>query len=139
MFVVLGCLCERRSRGKFLVTLLASAVVITLVVMLAHPDLASYRGLSGLDSALFGLLVAEYFAEGLRARNWGSVGLFGVMGAAMFGKIVLEILAQGNLFVSDTSFTPVPLSHLVGAIVGLVIGAWGWRGVNHSPSEATDQ
>jgi rhomboid family GlyGly-CTERM serine protease len=127
MFAVLGSLCERRSRGRFLGSLLVSAVAIPLVVMVAHPELASYRGLSGIDSALFGLLVTEHFVAGARARNWGSAVMFGLMGAALFVKIALEMHAQANLFVSDTSFTPVPLAHLVGALVGLAIGTGSRR------------
>jgi rhomboid family GlyGly-CTERM serine protease len=127
MFAVLGSLCERRSRGRFLGTLLVSAIAIPLVVMAVHLELGSYRGLSGIDSALFGLLVAEHFVAESRARNWVSAAMFGLMGASLFVKIALEIHAQANLFVSDTSFTPVPLAHLVGAIVGLAIGAWSRR------------
>lgn len=127
MFAVLGSLCERRSRGRFLATLLVAALAIPLVVMASHTELASYRGLSGIDTALFGLLVAEYFVAEARARNWRSAGMFGLMGVALFVKIAMEMHVQKNLFVSDTSFTPVPLAHLVGAIVGLAIGVGSWR------------
>jgi len=62
---VLGVMCERRSRSRWLVCLIASAVAIPLAVLVLQPEMATYRGLSGLDTALFTLL-----AVGMLREKW---------------------------------------------------------------------
>src|SRR5438552_3328120 len=59
VFVLLGAACARRNRGAFQATLLASIVIVPMAVLLFAPDVATYRGLSGVDCALFALLVAS--------------------------------------------------------------------------------
>jgi len=105
-FLVLGIACERRSRTAFHATLLASAIVIPLAVLAFDPRIETYRGLSGLDSALFALLVVS-------TRNR-------FLGAAFAAKIAFELATGGAVFVGD--ITVVPVAHVAGAITGAISG-----------------
>jgi rhomboid family GlyGly-CTERM serine protease len=129
-FVVLGVLCERWSRTRFLVCTAASAVVVTLAVWAFERSLQAYRGLSGIDSGLFVLLAASMLRENLRVRSGGSqlwcVTALAAL-AAFAGKVGFEWITGGAVFVDETvgGFVPVPLAHAAGAIVGAVTGAVG--------------
>lgn len=122
VFVILGAACEWRSPVRYAAALLLSAVAIPLCIMWWLPGIDSYRGLSGIDTALFGLLVADLLVRRIKDRDWINALVFSLFLVGMFGKIVLEMNSGANIFVSDTSFIPIPLSHFVGAIIGLAIG-----------------
>ncbi|MBI2919837.1 MAG: rhombosortase [Planctomycetes bacterium] len=124
-FAFLGTLCERDSRPRFLAALALAALAIPAAILLVHPALPSYRGLSGLDSALFALLTATIVRERAAEGGWGWVAVTCAVFALFLGKLVFE-LATGTAFFlqDDSAFVPVPLAHLVGAAAGLVAGCW---------------
>jgi rhomboid family GlyGly-CTERM serine protease len=123
MFAVLGTIAELTMPRRYQLTLLLSALLIPVGVMLQHPEMESYRGLSGIDTALFGLVVADLIGRRLVERDWNSVILFSLLLFGLLTKMATEIIVGTNIFVSDTSFVPVPLAHLIGAATGLLIGA----------------
>src|SRR5262245_11548189 len=51
----LGWMCEREGALRLLATAAAAAVLIPSVIAFAEPQMTTYRGLSGIDSALFAL------------------------------------------------------------------------------------
>ena len=55
-FFGLGVAAERFGRTRTLACIYASAIAISIATLYALPDLSAYRGLSGITSALFGLL-----------------------------------------------------------------------------------
>ncbi len=124
VFVILGTLCEQRSRGRYAATLFFTAVAVPTCILYWSPEVESYRGLSGIDTALFGSFVMDLLVDRIKDRDWTGMTLFSLFLAGLFGKITMEMLSHANLFVSDTSFTPVPLAHLVGGAIGLVVGGW---------------
>jgi rhomboid family GlyGly-CTERM serine protease len=124
MFATLGAIAETNMPRRYRWTLILSALLITAGVMLYHPEMETYRGLSGIDTALFGLIVADLLGRRLHERDWRSVFWFSALLFVMLGKMVMETLAGTNLFVTDTSFMPLPLAHLVGAVTGLLIGSF---------------
>ena len=117
-FVVLGLACERRNRRAFQATLLASAVFIPLGVMLFAPHVIAYRGLSGLDSALFALILA---LELRRSRSW----IVAACAAGFAAKIAFELYTSSTVFVSDlgAGVAPVPIAHLAGAVIAALIAS----------------
>lgn len=125
VFVAAGALCESRWRARFHTVLASSAVLIPLLVAVSHPELLCYRGLSGLDSALFALAAGRVFVEEAAARRWLNMTAAGVAVAGQFLKILLEVQAGETLFVGDDSFTPVPLAHLTGALLGTTVALFG--------------
>lgn len=118
MFAALGMICEQMSRVHTRRCLMVSATVIPLAVWILLPNMTTYRGLSGIDSALFGLLFGLILKD--RSHSRATV-LVVLMLAVTFGaKICYETLAGAALFVeSGGIFTPVPLAHFVGGVVGL--------------------
>lgn len=120
-FLLLGWVCEARGRIRFLATTLAAALTIPLALRLAQPGLEHYGGLSGLDSALFGLLCMQDIRMHWRSpsRRRLAVPLLLLMG--FLGKIGYEFATGAAVFVSHTdAMVPVPLAHLVGAAVGII-------------------
>lgn len=120
-FVGLGAMCERAARRRYRWTLLISAMAIPLIVTGLHPDIVTYRGLSGIDSALFALIACEWAKTGIKERN-RTLTLVTATGWVLFvGKIGFELMTGGLVFVSDTSFVPVPISHIAGAVIGTLV------------------
>jgi len=118
-FVVLGALAERISRSAFLVTLALSSVFITLGVWVAQPQFATYRGLSGIDCALFGLVVTDLLAVGWRERHGFSLAIGGITLVGFAAKCIFELTTGNTVFVETAgTFAPVPLAHLIGLVVG---------------------
>ena len=127
VFAVLGVMCERRNRTATLACLGIAALLITAAVWLLLPEMATYRGLSGLDTALFALLGGMMLSEKRREGSCGWVAVIFVLLLGMVAKIAWEFLSGGTIFVDSSSsqFVPVPLAHLVGAAVGLLVATHG--------------
>jgi rhomboid family GlyGly-CTERM serine protease len=117
-FAVLGGACERDSRGRFLACLGGSALAVSLAVWWGLPGMARYRGLSGVDSALFVLLAVSLMQRAGASRRL-MVGAWALVG--FLAKLAWEGATGGALFVGD-GVGPVPLAHLAGASVGFVVG-----------------
>jgi rhomboid family GlyGly-CTERM serine protease len=124
-FAALGVACERRGRARFLACLVTSALAISASVWLLLPDMRIYRGLSGIDSALFTLLISDIWRE---ARDRGQTGVQATaltcLGAFL-AKTAFEMATGRNLFVTrmETAAVGVPLAHIVGAACGFLVGA----------------
>ena len=117
VFLVLALECERRAAVRTRLALAGAALVIPAGVLAFQPELARYRGLSGLDSALFGLLLA------LELRAGGSRRAL-VAGVLFLAKVAWELATGRALFLDSQSlgFTPVPLAHALGALIGVAGG-----------------
>lgn len=125
VFIALGLICERIRRREFIQTLLGSAVLIPIFTFMFQPSLQIYRGLSGVDSALFGLLAAMLISENLQNRH--RIGLIlSISLLVAFGlKLLIELRFGVAVFADSTAdgYIPVPLAHLIGLLVGATIHA----------------
>lgn len=132
-FLALAAFCEVRiSRRRLLVTVLGSALAVSAGVWLALPEIGRYRGLSGIDSALFVLLAVSL----LRATRNLVGGLALAAFAAFLGKSAWEVWTGSTLFTAAGAFVPVPLAHLIGGAWGLIIGLVGVAGrATHEPGK----
>lgn len=135
VFVVAGAICESRWKPQFLSLLAVSIFAIPITVAIAQPELLCYRGLSGIDSALFALAAGMFLTEEVRSGNWQSACPAGLAVLAQFLKILLENNAGHTLFVNDAGFTPVPMAHLAGALAGSVIAASSCCALLRTPYE----
>jgi rhomboid family GlyGly-CTERM serine protease len=121
VLLALGTFAEVRWPRATRLALGLSAVLIPLVLLLAMPALATYRGLSGLDSTLFAVLVTRLHVErafSTRLSRW----LPAIAGLGFLAKLVFELATRTTLFVEPSAlFAPVPLAHLVGATLGLAV------------------
>lgn len=124
MFVVLGTMAENLSRLRFVVLCLVSAMSISLMVLLGQPNVWTYRGLSGVDTALFVYLACVQLAGAWHQRRWGQGLLPAALLAAFGGKLLYELVTGSTLFVeSETAgFSVVVMAHVVGASAGAVLG-----------------
>ncbi|MEM7314809.1 MAG: rhomboid family intramembrane serine protease [Planctomycetota bacterium] len=121
-FAVLGYLCERAGRVRYLALLIASAVAVPFSVMVSHPLVGSYRGMSGVDSALFVFLACHIASEGVRNRDptWVIGGL--IAWVIFVSKVAFEYVSGSTMFVEASGeFLPLPISHLAGAVAGTLI------------------
>lgn len=127
VLVAAGTFCETHWPQRFRLVLATAGLLIPLTVLISAPELLSYRGLSGLDSALFALAAGSLLIEELQAGRRSAVLLLAFVVAAQFFKIGLESTVGNTLFVQDAPFVPVPLAHLCGAVIGSLGAACGAR------------
>jgi hypothetical protein len=127
--------CERRDRLRFLTCVIASAVFISLAMWLWAPSIYRYRGLSGVDSALFALVAAELLSEGIRSATPKHVAMAATCLTGLVLKSVFELTTGQTVFVTSLGFgaVGVPLAHLVGAAIGVVMGLASWSALLELP------
>jgi rhomboid family GlyGly-CTERM serine protease len=123
-FGFLGIACERRSCSRFLTCVIASAFAISLSVWFCLPGMAAYRGLSGVDSALFALLFVWLCRDAVRSGKREQVAIAAACFAGFLFKISFELVTGNNLFAKSlgSGTVGVPLAHIVGASVGFLVG-----------------
>ena len=113
--LALGSICERASRSRTAITLGLASVTICVAVWVFQPQFESYRGLSGLDSALFGLFASSLIQQRRRAPVMlGVIALLGVL-----AKSIFEMTTGTTAFALGIGYSPVPLAHLVGVASGI--------------------
>ncbi|MFT3869010.1 MAG: rhombosortase [Nibricoccus sp.] len=128
VFVALGSLVELRSRRHFVAVLAGGALAISVGVWWLQPQFASYRGLSGVDSALFGYVAMDIFLIACAEKRYGTVLIAGLALMLFVAKTSFELVSGRTVFVDNSGgFAPVPLAHLIGAIVGGVCVVRGHR------------
>lgn len=119
-FIVLSIVCLRALPGRYPLALAIAAALIPLEIRLLEPQFTSYRGLSGLDSALFGLVVAALWRTKTTLPR-----LLAVLGSCgLVGKSGFELLTGTTLFAPAEPglYLPVPSAHLTGFVAGLLAG-----------------
>lgn len=120
VFLGLGLACEGWSRRRTAAALLLAVAALGAGLPLLHPGIAVYRGLSGLDAALFSLLAARCLARRSRPARWaGFLAL-----AGLGGKVAWEAFTGTPLFLASTpeAVVVVPAAHLLGGLAGLAAG-----------------
>ncbi len=116
MMVILGAACERQSHRRTAAALALAATAIDAAVWWLQPQFAIYRGLSGLASALFGLLGGLLLQRGRPVPT-----IAGALALAGFAaKSAFELATAQTVFASGNGYAPVPLAHLVGLAAGLI-------------------
>jgi membrane associated rhomboid family serine protease len=124
-FVALSFGALRLIPRRYLLCLFLAALLIPLEIALNQSHLDSYRGLSGIDSALFGLILAGLWRTSANAGRFHPARLLSILGAVGFlAKNLFEFGTGQTVFVSGTSagFIPAVSAHLVGIICGLASG-----------------
>jgi rhomboid family GlyGly-CTERM serine protease len=124
-FGLLSLLCLRLMPSRYAFCLLVAAVLIPLEIQINQPLLQSYRGLSGIDCALFGLVVAALWRQSSGDRKRGAAQALAVLGGCSFlAKTMYELTTGRTVFVEpgQEPFVPVISAHLVGFLSGMVVG-----------------
>jgi len=117
LFVVLSYICITTNLKRYCILLTASAIVVSLSVYLFNPDFIQYRGLSGIDSALFIDACISSIVKNKRilCRIFNILFLIGFT-----GKITYEFVTGSAIF-ADSGFTTLPVAHVAGAITAAAI------------------
>ncbi len=121
-FAFLAPLCVFRSQKRFLATVVISTLLISGTVWFCHPEILFYRGLSGIDSALFVLLAVSILKESLGERDWPFLALGCGLTAAFIGKTAFELVTGSTMFVDSQTVNTLCLAHAGGALVGVAVG-----------------
>ncbi len=120
VFIGLGLACELRWPSRTRWTLLFSAALIPLVFLCTTEHLQTYRGLSGLGSALLMLLAGRLHRErAFDSKLTRHLPLITCVG--FIGKVLFELNTGQAVFVDEGAiFEPVPIAHLTGGLIGLL-------------------
>lgn len=125
VFLLLGWQVCREEKREFLPLILFSSFVISLCVWIGCRELYCYRGLSGIDCALFGWVAMRHLP---RKR-----GIVLVLLAGFCLKAVWECATGTALFAGDDGFEAVPEAHLAGCLCGMLLsGKAGIGGIRRS-------
>jgi rhomboid family GlyGly-CTERM serine protease len=124
-FVVLGALCAAAGRARFVASVGLAALAIPPVLWAARPGLDAYCGLSGIDSALFGLLVTTLLLQAAARRDTAVAVVAVLLAVAFAAKVAWETGTSATMFVDSSVLeaVPQPLAHAVGFAVGALVGA----------------
>ena len=123
VFLVLAGLIERFSRRRFLACFASASLMISLLVFAFLPEMAFYRGLSGIDSGLFMMLLVMLYHKNASGHNLRHKIPYLLLGILFIGKTLFELATAQTFFVQPSDlFVPVPLAHLGGAFTGWIIG-----------------
>ncbi|HEX4795052.1 MAG TPA: rhombosortase [Humisphaera sp.] len=119
-FVALAGMCEVRSRLLTATTICISSVAIGGAMLLFLPKVEVFRGLSGIDSALLGLLAVMI----LRSRTSASAKWLALAAIVLFAlKVSGEMLGLRSVFLGkESEVIPLPAAHLIGFVTGLCVG-----------------
>lgn len=121
--LLVGSWCEWRYPTRTRWCLLASLVLIPLAVTWLDPALTTFRGLSGIATALvvqLGIAAARDDWHRDRPLAWFAL----VVMAGTVAKSCWEFASGGAVFVHDAFMVPVPLAHMAGAVVGAACALW---------------
>jgi rhomboid family GlyGly-CTERM serine protease len=126
VFGAVGWLCERDDRTSYLACVGLSALAISGSLAITLPQMQTYRGLSGIDSALFAMLAVRMGQRELADRNWIGLSLVCAVAVGFVAKLVFELATGGTLFVDSPAagMVPVPLAHVVGGLVGVICAVY---------------
>jgi rhomboid family GlyGly-CTERM serine protease len=123
IFLVLAGVIERFSRRRLLACFVSASLIISLLVFTFLPEMTLYRGLSGIDSAFFMLLLVLLFRRKAAGNKLLHKIPYLLLGLLFIGKTVFELTTAQAFFVESSDlFIPVPLAHLGGAFTGWIIG-----------------
>jgi rhomboid family GlyGly-CTERM serine protease len=124
-FAVQGLLGEIRDRRAIAMCCIAAALACSLALLLFWPDVQIYRGMSGVDSALFTWLVVFNLRASSDHRYSAAHKIaLGLLLIAFVAKVAWEALSHHSLFVpgDGRAFVSLPGVHAVGGAVGICVG-----------------
>jgi hypothetical protein len=119
---ILGVMVASRSFGRWAICVVGGAVAVSVAVLGLGADVGVYRGLSGVDSALFVTAAVLLLQQGWREGRQMLVGVSLLALAGFTAKTLIEVSTGEVFFVQDLGdgVTPVALAHLAGGVWGLV-------------------
>jgi rhomboid family GlyGly-CTERM serine protease len=126
MFVTVGAVCEIRNPRRMRLCVVAAAASVSAVVFFGFPTMEAYRGLSGIDTALFTLLAVDLLRDAWRHRNFTVATAAGFFLAGFAVKTAYEAITGQALFVDQHSagFDLLVWDHIVAAAAGMIVACY---------------
>ena len=128
MFLVLGVMMEGDGRLRFSLLCLTAALGVSLTTLFGRADVQLYRGLSGINTALFVYLACSLLFRAWQRRRWGEtlvpLGLF----AGFMARLIYEATTGAGIFVntSRAGFTVLAITHVAGTLIGASVWLAGY-------------
>ena len=138
-FLLLAASCERLNRFSFYTCLTGSAILIPVALWVTAPQLLTYRGLSGIDSALFALLLATLLREEIPRQRLLPLATLCMFLLLFVTKTGYEAVTAQSVFVDSLGddFVPVPLAHVMGVIIGILLSLTRYPDLSTASPEAS--
>jgi rhomboid family GlyGly-CTERM serine protease len=125
MFIGLSGACEKCAPRQIAAAVLLMGGAISMTVRLFCPEVAFYRGLSGIDTGLFVWFAGMQLFDALDQRDATGGLLWAAPFLALIGKLVYEAATGQTLFVDSDGFAPLVEAHLAGVAIGMLICLYG--------------
>jgi hypothetical protein len=134
-FAVWASVLELKDRKLLAWTLVGSALLVSILVLLCHPRITEYRGLSAIDCALATVLMALGLEDGRLRRRPALLAGFGLSMLALLGKTLFEFASGHAILAPDLGggVQLLPGAHAFGIASGLGVFAilgglarWRW-------------
>lgn len=124
VLLALGIACGLHCGRRWLACVAVSSVLIPAAVWLLLPEMALYRGLSGIDAALYALLAVSMLRNDVEAGRRAAACLPAAAVIGLAAKICYELVSGQAAFVDSVGagFIPVPVAHAVGGVAGAAFG-----------------
>lgn len=112
LFIVLAYMLIKEDYQLFKLNLFIAPWVISLVLFITQPNMLYYRGISGLDAALFTSLACLWIKKG--NNTFRIIGIIQLV--LLSAKIIFEFISHEAVFASSQTFVVMPWAHLAGAL-----------------------
>ena len=120
-FLIASFLLFRISLFQFIFVLLFSLLFISLWILFFNPEVKLYRGLSGVDVALFFFLSLSVIRFSIKKKKYTGMAVGIVFLLFLIMKLGYEFFSGEMLFVGNLSGRKLLLSaHFSGAVAGII-------------------
>jgi len=119
MFILFGFLTLKINEKIFYIILFLVPLFASLIILIFKPYMMCYRGISGIDTALFTFTVLFFALKSLKNNEYKTFLFCFLAISALTLKTFYESLTGSAFFVSS-GFTLEPFTHLTGIVVGCI-------------------
>jgi len=112
LFLVLGYLLIKEDHKIFQLNLIICPWIISLLLWVIEPNMRYYRGISGIDAALYTSLACIWLKSDDKFLNL--VGLIQLI--LISAKIIYEFTSQEAFFADSSTYKVMPWAHLGGVL-----------------------
>jgi len=120
-FAILSFICCRKSIKLYLLMITVSSLFISIVILIMNSEIMIYRGLSGIDTALFFFAAYSIATKAVKNRDklWTLIGCTLLILPVI--KTLYEYFTGNLLFTNSSNFLPLPGVHLAGIVICCII------------------
>ena len=140
-FLLLAAPCEKLNRFSFYACITSAAILIPVALWVTAPQLLTSRGLSGISSALFALLLATLLKEEIPRKRLLPLATLSLLLLLFVTKTGYETATAQSIFVDNLgdNFVPVPLVHMMGVIIGILLSLTRYPDLSTASPEPYDK